>query len=185
MSTHVCPWWLGYVLLNPIRNLLQDPARFLSPHLEQGMTAIDIGCGMGYFSIPMAKAVGETGRVIAVDLQQKMLDSLMLRAENAGLSHRLEPRICESNTLGISDLNEQVDFALAFAVVHEVPDPLGLFGQIYRALKKKGRLLIAEPSFHVSEKEFNDTVHNAVICGFTMVSVYPKKIWGRSVLLEK
>ena len=74
-SPHVCPWWLCYSFDNPLRRLIHNPQRILSPYIKQGMTVLDAGCGMGYFSIGMAKMVGDSGKVIAVDLQQKMLDS--------------------------------------------------------------------------------------------------------------
>lgn len=80
---HVCPWWGGYFIDNPLR-LLHNAEKILGPYVKPGMTVMDVGCGMGFFSIAMAQMVGDQGRVIAADLQEKMLDVLRRRAEKAG-----------------------------------------------------------------------------------------------------
>ena len=78
---HVCTWWIAYTFDNPLRKLFHNPGKIFSDYVKEGMTVMDVGCGMGYFSIGMAKLVGANGKVIAVDLQQKMLDVLRRRAE--------------------------------------------------------------------------------------------------------
>ena len=90
MAKHVCPRWLGYFLLCPLRRLGQKPEKILAPFVSEGMTALDIGPGMGYFSLPMAQMVGPGGKVLCVDVQEKMLRSLGSRAA------RLVPRVRES-----------------------------------------------------------------------------------------
>lgn len=167
MGKHVCPWWFGYVLANPIRRFLQDPQIFLAPYVRQGMTVLDFGSGMGFLTIPVARMVGETGKVIAVDIQQKMLNGLQKRASKAGLADRISTKVCEPDTLNVSDL---VDLCLAFYVMHEVADLAGIFSQIRNILTPSGRLLVAEPgSWHVSEKQFSDTIQQACASGFNLV----------------
>jgi SAM-dependent methyltransferase len=85
MNNRVCPWWLCYSFDNPLRRLVHDPERILNPHVNPGMTAVDIGCGMGCFTLGLAKLVGPGGKVIAVDLQEEMLAALGRRARKAGL----------------------------------------------------------------------------------------------------
>ncbi len=68
-----CPWWFLFTFDNPFRKIYQDPFTILTPYLKNGDTAVDLGCGMGYFSIPMAELVGDRGKVVAVDLQERML----------------------------------------------------------------------------------------------------------------
>ena len=80
MAHSVCPWWLGYLLASPIRKLIQDPDRILSPYVKPGMVALDVGSAMGFFTLPLARIVGSTGHVIAIDLQEKMIKSLRRRA---------------------------------------------------------------------------------------------------------
>ena len=64
MAERVCPWWVGYLLVSPIRRWFEKPEEVLGPHLESGATALDVGCAMGYFSLPLAELVGPDGRVV-------------------------------------------------------------------------------------------------------------------------
>lgn len=59
LSHRVCPWWLGYLLASPLRRLLQNPDGILKPHVKEGMCVLDIGCGRGFFSLPLAKLAGD------------------------------------------------------------------------------------------------------------------------------
>jgi ubiquinone/menaquinone biosynthesis C-methylase UbiE len=113
---------------------------------------------MGYFSLDMARMVGPEGKVVCVDLQQKMIDSLVRRATKAGVIDRIDPRVCDRSGLGLEDLGGTVDFALAFALVHEVQDVEAFFEQIHAALRPGGTCLVAEPKGHVSEKRFEETL---------------------------
>jgi len=184
VASHVCPWWVGYLLINPLRKIYQPPKSVLGEFVKPGMTVLDIGPGMGYFSLWMARVVRESGRVVCVDVQQKMIDALKRRADKRGLGRQIDARVCGDSSLGIDDLAGQVDFALAFAVVHEVPDALRLFDQIYRALKSEGHLFLAEPSGHVSKRGFEETEELAVRAGFQIVA-RPRVRWSRTVLLAR
>ena len=179
MAKHVCPWWVGYLLITPIRRWLQKPEQILSPYLQDGMTVLEIGPGMGFFTIPAARMVGETGRVIAVDVQAKMLNVLVKRAERAGLADRIVTKLSEPDNLGVSD---PIDLCLALYVVHEVPEVVRLFSQIRDILNPTGRVLLAEPVGHVSEKEFQDTLTLASSAGLTLIG-QPKIRRSRSALL--
>ncbi len=179
--THVCPWWGGYFIDNPLRRLLHNPERILGPYVKPGMIVMDVGCGMGMFSIAMARMVGERGRVIAIDLQQQMLDALQRRAEKAGVADRIQTHKCEQDRLGIE---VQVDFALAFIMVHEVPDQRRLLGEIHGCLKSGGKLLVAEPKIHVPLSAFQQTVTTAEELGFRVAEEPPVR-WCRAAVLEK
>lgn len=169
MSNRVCPWWLGYLLASPVRHLFLDPEAIVRPYVTEGMSVLDIGCGMGFFSLPLAKLVGETGKVVCVDLQEKMIKGLMRRAKKAGLSDRIDARICSQNSLGVSDIINKIDFALAFALVHEVPDKKRLFCEVYTTMKQGGKFLLAEPKGHVSKLDFEKTVSIAQSAGFEVL----------------
>ncbi len=184
MSDHVCPWWLGYLLANPGRKLLQSPEKILRPHLAAGMWALDLGAGMGFFSLPLARLVGAAGKVVCVDLQAKMIAGLNRRAARAGLAPRIEARVCAADSLQLGDLASRLDFALAFAMVHEVPDPERLFAEIQAVLKPGGRLLVCEPVGHVTPDAFAATVALARRAGFEVVA-RPRVALSHGVLLEK
>ncbi len=184
MAERVCPVWVGYLLASPIRKLFQNPEKILGPHVKEGMTVLDVGCAMGFFTLPLASMVGPQGKAIAIDMQEKMLGTLQKRAGKAGLSERVETRICIADSLGLNDLKETVDFALTFAVVHEVPDCSSLFEEIHETLKPAGRLLVAEPRGHVPEANFAASVSAAELKGFRVVDS-PTIRGSHTALLEK
>ncbi len=180
MGQHVCPWWVGYLLLCPIRRWLQNPEEILAPYVTEGMTILEVGPGMGFFTSPAARSVGETGKIIAVDVQEKMLNALIKRALKAGVGNRIVAKWIESDNIGVS---EPIDLCLLINVVHEVPDPAGLFSQIKSTLKPSGKVLLMEPSgWHVSERQFQDTLALASNAGFRVVEE-PKIPRSRSAVL--
>lgn len=182
---HRCPWWAGFFLAHPLRRIRQDPDTILAPYIREGMLLADIGSGMGFFSIPMARMTGPRGRVVCVDIQEKMLRFLKRRARKAGVSDIMEYRLCTPDSLGIDDRAGTVDFLLLFAVLHEVPDRESVLAQIHRALRPGGRVLFAEPAGHVRHNEFDASVALALRGGF-IVAGHPQAIWrSHSVLLEK
>ena len=169
MNKSTCPWWLGYLLINPIRRLFQNPSKIIGPYIREGMTVLEVGPGMGFFTLDLAAKAGKTGHVIAVDVQSKMLDKLKKRADHAQLSEQIEIRLCQSNSLGISDKVGKIDFVFALAVVHELPDTNMFWHEVAQALKPGGRLLIAEPKGHVSSEEFDAELSIAFQNGFEIV----------------
>jgi SAM-dependent methyltransferase len=178
---HVCPWWLAYSFDNPLRSLVHDPEALFGDLIREGQTVLDLGCGMGHFSIGMAKLVGESGTVIAVDLQDEMLERVRRRTERAGLSNRLVTHLSEPGRIG---LDASVDFALAFWMVHEVPDQTALFNELLALLTPAAKLLIAEPKIHVSELSFRETEAKAQSIGFRIVA-RPRIKLSRSALLAR
>jgi ubiquinone/menaquinone biosynthesis C-methylase UbiE len=182
MPHSVCPWWIGYLLLSPMRRWRQNPERILEPWVRPGMTAVDVGCAMGYFTLPLARLVGPTGRVVAADLQARMLRTLERRARRAGLSELIETRRCGADSLGLADLAGCVDFALAFAVAHEVPDVRRLMDELAALLAPAGRVLLAEPSGHVSAEEFAASLAAAETASLTVES-QPAIARSRAVVL--
>ena len=184
MAKEMCPFWVGYLLSSPIRKLWHNPEKILKPYVAQGMKVLDIGCAMGFFSFPLARIVGPQGKVICIDVQDRMIRSLKKRARRAGLNERIEARVCPENSFCLDDLREKIDFALAFAVVHEVPDPLVLFSEIYEALKSAGTVLMAEPKGHVSEKDFEASTYDTEGHGFK-VTDRPYIRSARAAILQK
>jgi ubiquinone/menaquinone biosynthesis C-methylase UbiE len=179
---HVCPWWLAYTFDNPVRKLFHRPQKMLAPYLTAGMRVMDVGCGMGYFSIAMAKMVGDQGKVLCVDLQSKMLEITEKKARRADLDRRMVFYRCEPDKLGIVD---KLDFILGFWMVHEVDDQKEFFSQLQSHLNSGGRILIAEPKVHVAAGAFQQTLEVAEsadlrICGqpairFSHAALFSKK----------
>ena len=182
MAEHVCPPWVGYLLLNPLRKLLENPDKMLGQFVRDGMVVFEPGCGMGYFTLALARMVGPEGRVVAVELQDKMLSVLGRRASRSGLSDRIKLRQAGAEGLGVENLSGEVDFAVAIHLVHEIPDQASFFTQVWKALKPGGRLLVVEPKGHVSLDQFDQTVATAKQTGFKRETL-PGKAGSRKALL--
>ena len=178
LNNSTCPWWLCFTFDNPVRRLLHDPEQILGGLLRPGQTVADIGCGMGYFAVPMARLVGEGGRVIAVDLQPEMLDALKRRAARQNLQGRIHYHLAQPDRIGLA---EPVDLALAFWMVHEVRNPAAFLAEIKRMLKPDGRFLMVEPKIHVSQAHLQRTVEIARMVGLEPVAK-PKVSVSRAVL---
>jgi ubiquinone/menaquinone biosynthesis C-methylase UbiE len=181
-NKRVCPVERAEGLDTKVRRLLQNPQKILRNYIKEGMTALDIGCGPGYFSVEMARMVGATGRVIAVDLQEGMLQKFKKKIRRTEIEKRITLHKCEEDKIGIS---ENVDFVLAFYMVHEVPDQKRFFEEIKSILKSKGKALIVEPKlFHVSREAFKETAMQAREIGLEPVEK-PRIFLSRAVILEK
>jgi ubiquinone/menaquinone biosynthesis C-methylase UbiE len=181
MQHHTCPWWVGYALANPFRRIMHEPEKILAPFVREGMTVLDLGSGMGFFSLAMATLVGAQGKVICVDLQQEMLDALRKRAERAGLSDRIHLQRATQDDIRAAG---PVDFALAFWMAHEVTDARKFLGQVFSVLKPSGSVLLVEPRIHVTEREFQRIVALAREAGFAVGEAPPVGI-SRSAILRK
>ncbi len=178
---HTCPWWFLFAFDNPLRKLYQDPGIFLAPLISPGDRILDVGCGMGFLTLPAAVLVGEKGEVVAADLQQRMLDGLWRKALKANLGDRIQRQLASQDSLGVSG---SFDTALAFWMVHEVHDRLSFLAQIRDLLKPGGKLLIAEPYLHVSRKDFLRTERIAGDVGLTLIKA-PEIGFSRSLLAVK
>jgi ubiquinone/menaquinone biosynthesis C-methylase UbiE len=183
-TPHVCPPWIGTLLLCPLRRLLEDPEEILGPHVSPGMTVYEPGCAKGYFTLPLARMVGPGGRVLCSDIQSKMLARLDQRAAKAGLQDRIEARLCTQGDLGLQDRQREVDFIAALHVIHEMSDPQAALAQMHDALKPGGRMLILEPGRHVSVESFRESVALARRAGFSELPPSPHRR-GQLALLEK
>jgi ubiquinone/menaquinone biosynthesis C-methylase UbiE len=169
MSERVCPFWLGYFLLSPFRKLKQNPSEILRPWLRPGMTVLDFGSAMGYFSIPMARMVAPDGRVICLDIQDKMLKVLEKRAKRAGVLSLLDLHVIAQIQPNLSLFYDRIDFVLAFSVMHELPDQDFVFNELNKVLKTAGKLMLSEPADHVSPARFDETLAMAATHNFKQI----------------
>jgi SAM-dependent methyltransferase len=113
-----------------------------------------------------------------------MLAVLRKRAAKAGVLDRIETHRCAQDSLQLEKFAASFDFALAFAMVHEVPNARKLFQEIVGTLKPHARLLVAEPKGHVKDKDFADTLCLAGESGF-QVTAEPQIARSHAALLEK
>ncbi len=184
MSGRVCPWWLGYFLASPLRRWFDDPSKLLKPYVRPGMTVLEPGPGMGFFTLELARLAGPHGRVVALDVQPRMISGLKRRVERAGLADRVETRVVSQVTLGLKDLTGAVDFTLAYAVVHELPDESIFFEEVAKASKSGASLLLVEPAGHVKADEFEAEIVLASQAGLSVVD-RPAVRRSRAAVLRK
>lgn len=178
-NTRVCPVEIAGGLDNSIRRFLQNPQKILKPYIQTGMTVLDMGCGPGFFTIEIAKLLNGSGKVIAADLQDGMLEKVRQKISRTELEQRIELHKCQNETIGIT---EKVDFVLAFYVVHEVPNQDKLFLELKSILKPNGKIFIVEPNFHVPGKAFETMLERAKSIGF-VIAARPKSFLNRAVVL--
>jgi len=175
---------MGYLLASPLRRLTQSPDKILQPFVRPGMTVLEPGPGMGYFTLPMANMVGPSGRVVAVDVQPRMLAGLRRRAAKRGLLERLDLRLAQPQTMGLADLSGRIDFVLAFAVAHEMPSPAVFFTETAQALKQNAGMLLAEPAGHVNASDFDGELEHAVRAGLR-IATRPELPRSRAAFLTR
>ena len=175
---HTCPWWFAYTFDNPLRGLVHRPRAIFDGLVSRGDTVVDVGCGLGFFTMALAELVGPDGRVVAVDLQPEMLARARRRAERRDLQDRIEFRPCTADRLGIP---VKADFVLAFWMVHEVADRGAFLSEVRSLLQPSGRLLIAEPKGHVPPSLFERITGLARDAGFS-VTAGPQVALSRSIL---
>ncbi|MBI5070941.1 MAG: methyltransferase domain-containing protein [Deltaproteobacteria bacterium] len=178
---HVCPWWFVWTFDNPLRRMIHDPEQILGGLVRPGDTAVDVGCGRGYFTVPLAGLVGPGGRVVAVDLQDEMLAGVRRRAERAGVAGRVRLHRCGPDRLGVEG---PADLVLAFWMAHEVPERARFLGEVAALLRPGGHLLLAEPVLHVAAREVERTIALAEAAGLVRVTS-PRIAFSRSALLRR
>ncbi|MCU0457079.1 MAG: class I SAM-dependent methyltransferase [Bacteroidales bacterium] len=176
---YICPAEFSGSLDNRLRRLFHNPLKIMGSYIASGMTVIDLGCGPGYFTKALATLVGEGGRVIAADLQQKMLDKVDEKIRGTNLEGRVEKHLCQQDRTGIS---QKADFILAFWMVHEVPDQRRMFGELKLLLSPGGRIMVIEPKIHVTAREFKNMILHIDSSGLKIIE-RPKVTLSRSLLL--
>jgi SAM-dependent methyltransferase len=99
-----------------------------------------------------------------------MISGLKRRLAKAGLLERTDSRLAPSDSLGLQDLEGKVDFALAMAVVHEMPSSCRFFAEVAQAMKPGATLLLAEPSGHVKKDAFEQELRDAASAGLEITN---------------
>ncbi len=164
-SEHLFPWWAGYLLLNPLRKLVQNPEKVLSDYIRPGMKVLEPGCAMGFFTVPMARMVGNDGMIYAIDIQEKMLKVLKKRLGRMNLLKRVSIRRSSSGSISAGDLSGQIDLAVVYAVFHEVGNRETFIKEVFNTLKPGGRLLFREPGV-VSKERVMEEIELIKSAGF-------------------
>lgn len=178
---HLHPLHEAHLLESTFRKLIQKPRKILRKKVLPGMTVLDLGCGPGYFTLELAKQVGETGRVIALDVQEGMLDKLRLKLKGSVLEPRVRLLNNQPQHLGITD---PVDFVLAFYAFHEMSYLDEIIHALKTVMKHGAKILIAEQKMHVSKAFFEHLILTFESIGFEVCERQHLFI-SRSVVMKK
>jgi ubiquinone/menaquinone biosynthesis C-methylase UbiE len=141
-----CPPWLAWLveLDNPYAKNYNASSIIQGLDLRPGIRVLDAGCGPGRVTIPLARAIGTQGEVVAIDIQPRMLHRAREKAQAAGLTNiQFQELAIEGGKLG----NAQYDRVPLVTVLGEIPDRESAFQEIHRALKPGGILSVTEIMF--------------------------------------
>lgn len=160
-----CPVWLRWLveLDNPFTKTNRAAFIVETLALSSGMTVLDAGCGPGRLTVPLAKGVGPTGRVVALDIQPGMLDRARTRTEAAGCTN------VEFVAAALGDGRipaDHFDRAVLVTVLGEIPDRAAALAELFRALKPGGILAVVEVIFDPHFQSRNTVTGLAVATGF-------------------
>lgn len=126
-------------LLDPTRLSRWDPPHFLERlSIHPGQCVLDLGCGPGFWTLPLAEKVGGSGAVWALDVSQEMLDALAQRNPPP----QIRPLLSELPEIKLPDAS--LDWIWAAFVFHEVTPPEKLAGEMHRLLNKNGVVAVLD-----------------------------------------
>lgn len=176
------PEFLANAIDNPLRRKIQPPAEMPLRHgVEPGMTVLEVGPGNGRYTVETAHRVGETGKVIAIDIEPKMIERVTHRAQAEGITN-LEAKIANVYDLPFPD--GTFDAIYMITVIGEIPEPQRALGEFYRVLKPSGTLAFSELWMDPDYPMETTLVHKAHAAHFRL-----KKRTGNfisySIVLEK
>jgi protein-L-isoaspartate O-methyltransferase len=178
-------------LVRPERIEEEQPERMLeSLELKPGMVVADVGAGVGYHSLLMARMVGPKGVVIATDVQPQMLSMLRANARQAGVRN-IKTVLCNQDDPGLPEA--AVDLILMVDVYHECSDPVATLKGLHEGLKPGGRLVLVEfraedpavpikPEHKMTVEQVRKEIEPE---GFTFKEVLDFLPWQHIIIFEK
>jgi ubiquinone/menaquinone biosynthesis C-methylase UbiE len=146
------PEFLANAIDNPLRRRIQPPSEMPIRHgLKPGMTVLEVGPGNGRYTVEAARAVAPAGKVVAVDIEPKMIERVSRRAQAEAVTN------LEAKTASVYDLpfrDATFDAVSMIAVISEIPHPHRALKEFHRVLKPTGILafseLITDPDYPLS-----------------------------------
>jgi ubiquinone/menaquinone biosynthesis C-methylase UbiE len=170
-----CPTWLGWLveLDNPFTKTNRAAVIVQRLDVHPGMTVLDFGCGPGRLTIPLGKAVGPQGEVVAVDIAADMLDGAREKARAVNLANiRFLQAAAGEGKLG----RNRFDRALLVTVLGEIPGRQAVLKEIYDALKPGGVLSVTEVIFDPHFQTRTTVARLAAAVGFKEKAFYGHRL---------
>ena len=173
-----------FLLDNPLRRFLSPPEKLLEGHAKAGMLVADLGCGPGYITLPAAEMVGESGRVHAIDFDEKHITEVQKKAERKGLGN-IEARVSSAASVHFIP-SESVDLIIANGLLCCMVDHEGSLKEIHRIMKPGGEAYLSVTRFgrrrdrmHVAKEEWE-----SILAQFS-VKARGEKITGRWAWVQR
>lgn len=167
-------------LESSFRYIFQNPRKILETYLKPGMTVLDLGCGPGFFTTEIGHILGNSGKVIAADIQNGMLEKVRQKISGSDLECIVKIHKCQENSLNLTD---KIDFVFAFYSFHEMSCLDNIIDEIKWLLKPEGEIFITEQKFHVPKSMFIDIIDKMRKRGFE-ITKQPKVFLSRAVVMK-
>jgi ubiquinone/menaquinone biosynthesis C-methylase UbiE len=136
----------AFVMDNFVRRMFLPAEKLVSKYVTPSTMVADLGCGSGYFTLPMAKLIGSTGKVYAVDFDPKAIEHLKKKAANHGYEKVIETHVGSAAEIDFL-ASDSVDFVFAHGLLCCMKDHEGAVGQMNRILKPEGRAYLSIGKF--------------------------------------
>ena len=170
-----CPAWLGWIVERDNPLFLNNRALVIIDHLAlmPGMKVLDLGCGPGRLTIPLAKQVGSEGEVTAFDIQEAMLKKVRARAQAENLTniHYVQGGAGQGMLP-----SRHYDRVLLVTVLGEIPNRKEAMQEIYDGLKPGGILSITEVIVDPHFQPRSRVIRLAVSAGFVEHGFFGNRI---------
>jgi ubiquinone/menaquinone biosynthesis C-methylase UbiE len=158
--------------------------------VQPGQTVVDMGCGNGFYTVPLSKLVGKEGRVLAVDVQPEMLTLLRANLRKQNITN-VKPLLGELWNPRLPD--GEIDVILLVDVYHEFSHPVHMLAAMHKSLKPGGRLALVEfreedaavpikPEHKMSKAQILKEIPPN---GFKLVEQYDELPWQHLMFFEK
>ena len=139
------PAFIGKFLDSDFRRKLQPPQKIIADgKITAGSTVLEVGCGSGAFTVAAARAIGNTGKLYALDIGEDMLKLLRKKLESPANSDIKNIEILHNSAYAIPLPDHSVDIIFMVTVFHEIPDKQRALAEFRRVLKSDGTLAISE-----------------------------------------
>lgn len=160
------PEFLANLIDNPLRRKIQPPGEMPIRHgIGPGMTVLEVGPGNGRYTLEIARRVGDTGKVISVDIEPKMIERVAQRARAEGITN-LEARVASVYELPFE--NGTFDVICMITVISEIPEPMRAMGEFNRVLSPSGLLAFSELIFDPDYPLARTLIRQASQAGFRL-----------------
>jgi ubiquinone/menaquinone biosynthesis C-methylase UbiE len=163
-----CPYAFAWIVDNPLRRMWV-PLTLDRIGIQAGEHVLELGPGPGAFTVDATRRVGPDGKLIAVDIQSKMIEAVERKVTAAGLAN-VEMVVADAYSLPLDDAS--IDRAFLVTVLPEIPDKQRALAELRRVLKVGGILSITEQLPDPDYPLVRTTIRWAEEAGFSLVARY-------------